>query len=48
MLVKGEDWRDKGVVGREVVEARGGKVVLLPLLAGRSTTRAVERLQGER
>jgi len=48
VLVKGEDWRDKGVVGREVVEARGGKVVLLPLLAGRSTTNVVERLQGER
>jgi D-beta-D-heptose 7-phosphate kinase/D-beta-D-heptose 1-phosphate adenosyltransferase len=47
VLVKGEDWRDQGVVGREVVEGRGGKVVLLPLLAGRSTTRAVERLQGE-
>lgn len=46
VLVKGEDWRDKGVVGREVVEARGGKVVLLPLLEGRSTTRVVERMQG--
>lgn len=47
VLVKGEDWRDKGVVGREVVEANGGKVVLLPLLEGRSTTNVVRRLEGE-
>ncbi len=45
VLVKGEDWRDKGVVGRDVVEARGGKVVLVPLLEGRSTTRTIERLR---
>jgi D-beta-D-heptose 7-phosphate kinase / D-beta-D-heptose 1-phosphate adenosyltransferase len=38
VLVKGEDWRDKGVVGREWVEAHGGKVVLAPLVSGRSTT----------
>jgi rfaE bifunctional protein nucleotidyltransferase chain/domain len=46
VLVKGEDWREKGVVGREVVEARGGRVVLLPLLEGRSTTRLIERIRG--
>ena len=44
VLVKGADWKDKGVVGREVVEARGGRVVLAPLLDGRSTTRTLERL----
>jgi len=44
VLVKGEDWREKGVVGREIVEERGGRVVLLPLLEGRSTTRIVDRL----
>jgi D-beta-D-heptose 7-phosphate kinase/D-beta-D-heptose 1-phosphate adenosyltransferase len=44
VLVKGADWRDKGVIGREVVEARGGKVVLAPLLEGRSTTSTLERL----
>ncbi|MFO0984214.1 MAG: D-glycero-beta-D-manno-heptose-7-phosphate kinase [Planctomycetota bacterium] len=38
VLVKGEDWRDKGVVGREWVEAHGGQVVLAPLTPGRSTT----------
>jgi D-beta-D-heptose 7-phosphate kinase / D-beta-D-heptose 1-phosphate adenosyltransferase len=48
VLVKGEDWREKGVVGREFVEARGGKVVLVKLLPGRSTTRIVERVRGRK
>jgi D-beta-D-heptose 7-phosphate kinase/D-beta-D-heptose 1-phosphate adenosyltransferase len=43
VLVKGEDWKDKGVVGREWVESHGGVVVLAPLLAGRSTTAILER-----
>jgi len=45
VLVKGEDYRDKVVVGSDVVEARGGRVVLVPLLAGRSTTQLVERIR---
>jgi len=44
VLVKGEDWAQKGVVGREFVEARGGKVVLLPLVPGQSTTALVQRI----
>ena len=44
VLVKGEDWRDKGVVGQEIVEAAGGKVVLAPLLKGVSTTATVEQI----
>ena len=47
VLVKGEDWRDKGVVGREWVEAHGGEVVLAPLVPGRSTTAILERARGE-
>ncbi|MEM9803304.1 MAG: D-glycero-beta-D-manno-heptose 1-phosphate adenylyltransferase, partial [Planctomycetota bacterium] len=43
VLVKGEDYKDKPVVGREWVEAHGGQVVLAPLLAGRSTTGILER-----
>ena len=46
VLVKGEDWRDKGVVGSEWVEAHGGQVVLVPLQAGFSTTRLLERIRG--
>lgn len=43
VLVKGEDWAEKGVVGREWVEAHGGEVFLAPLVPGRSTTNILER-----
>lgn len=44
VLAKGEDWRDKGVVGREWVEQHGGQVVLVPLVPGRSTTNVVQKI----
>ena len=44
VLAKGEDWRDKGVVGREWVEDHGGQVVLVPLVEGRSTTGIVQKI----
>ena len=44
-LVKGEDWRRKGVVGREFVESYGGRVVLAPLIRGLSTTALVDRIR---
>lgn len=43
VLVKGEDWAHY-VSGREVVEQHGGRVVLAPLVAGRSTTSTIERI----
>ena len=43
VLVKGGDWRKEEVVGRDVVEAEGGHVVLVDLVPGHSTTRIVER-----
>ncbi|MBL7141227.1 MAG: D-glycero-beta-D-manno-heptose 1-phosphate adenylyltransferase [Planctomycetes bacterium] len=45
VLVKGEDWRDKGVVGRRFVESHGGRVVLAPLVKGLSTTDIVNRIR---
>ena len=45
VLVKGQDWEEKGVVGREWVERHGGIVVLAPLLPGRSTSAIAERLR---
>jgi len=45
VLAKGEDWANRGVVGREHVEANGGRVVLLPLVEGLSTTRIIERIR---
>jgi rfaE bifunctional protein nucleotidyltransferase chain/domain len=43
VLVKGADWAYDAIVGRELVEAAGGRVVRVPLLAGRSTSGLVER-----
>jgi D-beta-D-heptose 7-phosphate kinase/D-beta-D-heptose 1-phosphate adenosyltransferase len=45
VLVKGEDWARKGVVGREFVESHGGRVVLLPLVEGLSTTNLIDRIR---
>src|SRR5574341_60636 len=44
VLVKGEDWKDAGVVGQEFVESYGGKVVLAPLVEGISTTNIVSKI----
>ena len=46
VLGKGEDWAHY-VCGRDLVEARGGRVVLAPLVAGLSTTGLVERIQAQ-
>jgi len=48
VLVKGSDWAEKGVVGREIVEAYGGKVVLAPLVEGKSSTSVIEKLKSVR
>ncbi|MEM9382551.1 MAG: D-glycero-beta-D-manno-heptose 1-phosphate adenylyltransferase, partial [Planctomycetota bacterium] len=48
VLVKGEDYSDKPVVGREWVESHGGQVVLAPLLKGRSTSSILERARDRR
>ncbi len=45
LLVKGADWKHEDVVGREVVEAAGGDVVLIDLVPGHSTTAIVKRAQ---
>ena len=45
VLVKGADYAVESVVGRDVVEAAGGRVVLVPLLAGHSTTVILEGRQ---
>jgi rfaE bifunctional protein nucleotidyltransferase chain/domain len=44
VLVKGGDWGADAVVGRDVVEAHGGKVVLIPYQSGFSTTDIIERI----
>ncbi len=43
VLVKAEDWAHY-VSGRDVVEARGGRVVLAPMVEGLSTTKLIEKI----
>jgi len=43
VLVKGADWGPDHIVGRDVVEARGGRVVRMELAQGFSTTTLIER-----
>jgi D-beta-D-heptose 7-phosphate kinase/D-beta-D-heptose 1-phosphate adenosyltransferase len=45
ILVKGRDWAGKGVVGQEFVESYGGKVVLAPIVEGKSTTVTIEKIK---
>lgn len=45
ILVKGADWAQKGVIGREFVEARGGQVILAPLVEGKSSTATIEKMR---
>ncbi len=46
VLVKGGDYRAEEVVGGEEVVAAGGRVVIAPLVPGRSTTEILERGKG--
>ncbi len=45
VLVKGADWAEDAIVGRDVVEARGGRVVRMPIEPGFSTTTLIERIR---
>jgi len=45
VLVKGQDWAEKGVVGRQFVESCGGTIVLAPLVEGKSTTSVIEKIK---
>jgi D-beta-D-heptose 7-phosphate kinase/D-beta-D-heptose 1-phosphate adenosyltransferase len=45
ILVKGQDWQHKGVVGREFVESYGGKVILAPLVDGKSSTDTINKIK---
>ena len=48
ILVKGADWGADDIVGRDVVEARGGRVVRIPLTPGLSTTELIRRVRQQR
>ena len=46
VLVKGADWPADQIVGRDTVEARGGRVVLMEVEPGHSTSAIIERVRG--
>ncbi|HET9191542.1 MAG TPA: D-glycero-beta-D-manno-heptose 1-phosphate adenylyltransferase [Vicinamibacterales bacterium] len=48
VLVKGADWAPTDIVGRDVVEARGGRVARIDLAQGYSTTELIRRVHGRR
>jgi len=44
VLVKGGDWEIDKIIGRDIVEANGGKVYSIPYIEGSSTTEIIERI----
>ena len=45
VLVKGGDWPGDQIVGREEVEAAGGRVVSIPMVPGYSTTAILRKIR---
>ncbi len=46
VLVKGGDYTEDNIVGADFVKSIGGKVLTIPLVAGKSTTSVINRLSG--
>jgi D-beta-D-heptose 7-phosphate kinase/D-beta-D-heptose 1-phosphate adenosyltransferase len=47
VLVKGGDWPVERIVGREIVQARGGLVKTIPLVPDISTTSLIQRIRAQ-
>ena len=47
VLVKGGDWTLDRIVGRDIVEKRGGTVKTIPLVPGMSTTALIQRIRSQ-
>jgi rfaE bifunctional protein nucleotidyltransferase chain/domain len=45
ILVKGADWAEDAIVGRDVVEARGGRVVRIEVEEGHSTSALIQKVR---
>ena len=45
VLVKGADWANKIIVGRDIVEQAGGCVKTIPYIEGNSSTALIEKIQ---
>lgn len=44
-LAKGGDWKKEKIIGREIVESSGGRVVVIPYLKGHSTSGLLKRIR---
>jgi len=44
VLVKGGDWEPEQIVGKELVEAKGGQTVVLPFVKGSSTSEIIQKI----
>jgi len=47
VLVKGADWKVEDVVGKDIVESRGGRVVTINYIEGRSTSGIIAKILSE-
>lgn len=47
VIVKGGDYNASGIAGADIVVGRGGRVVIVPLVEGQSTTSIIEVLRGQ-
>ena len=45
ILIKGGDWAEEDVVGREEIKEWGGRVAIIPEVEGKSTTNIVEKIK---
>lgn len=45
VLVKGGDYQPDQVVGKDIVEAKGGRLELIPFVAGKSTTNVINKIK---
>ena len=45
ILVKGTDWAEDAIVGRDVVEARGGRVIRIAIEPGHSTSAIIDTIR---
>jgi rfaE bifunctional protein nucleotidyltransferase chain/domain len=45
VLVKGADWKADAIIGRDIVEGRGGRVVRIPLAEGYSTSAIIDKIR---
>ena len=45
ILTKGGDYAPDEVVGKDIVEGRGGRLVLIPFVDGKSTSGMIQRIR---